>query len=145
MILFASLKTLATIYTDSLWFSSVGYPQGVVHPPGHQSRALRVLRPVFFLVLLVNLVICDRLAANAPPLEVEDELVLRYQQVVRPYSGRVRVAVWFVLALFAASGTVGQWSSWILFTHGVPFGVKDPQFHMDVGFYVSVSRSSPSW
>ena len=136
VVLFASLKTLATIYTDSLWFSSVG-----LHHVWSTLLAVKVglfvsFGAVFFLALLVNLVICDRLAASAPPLELEDELVIRYQQVVRPYAGRVRATVAFVLALFAASGTIGQWNNWLLFTHGVPFGVKDPQFHMDVGFFV---------
>ena len=29
-----------------------------------------------------------------------------------------------------------QWRQWILFTNRVDFGIKDPQFHKDVGFYV---------
>jgi len=41
-----------------------------------------------------------------------------------------------LLALIAASGTVGEWNNWILFTHGVSFGAKDPQFHMDDGFFI---------
>ena len=60
----------------------------------------------------------------------------RYQQFVRPYSGRIYVALAFVLALIGASGTMGQWNNWILFRHGGNFGVTDPQFHKDVGFYV---------
>ena len=41
-----------------------------------------------------------------------------------------------MLALIGASGTIGQWNNWILFRHGGSFGVTDPQFHKDVGFYV---------
>ena len=40
------------------------------------------------------------------------------------------------MALIAASGTIGEWQNWILFRHGGNFGVKDPQFRKDVGFYV---------
>ena len=29
-----------------------------------------------------------------------------------------------------------EWNSWLLFTHGGDFGVEDPQFDTDVGFYV---------
>ena len=50
--------------------------------------------------------------------------------------GGVYVALAFVMALIAASGTIGEWQNWILFRHGGNFGVKDPQFHKDVGFYV---------
>ena len=60
----------------------------------------------------------------------------RYQQIVRPYAGRLYIALALVMALIAASGTIGEWQNWILFRHGGNFGVKDPQFHKDVGFYV---------
>jgi hypothetical protein len=40
------------------------------------------------------------------------------------------------MALIAASGTIGEWQNWILFRHGGNFGITDPQFHKDIGFYV---------
>ena len=36
----------------------------------------------------------------------------------------------------AGIGVSSQWQEWILFTNRRTFGVKDPQFHKDVGFYV---------
>ena len=95
-----------------------------------------VFGAIFFAVLWVNLVVCDRIAGHDIVLAQEDELVRRYQQYVRPYSGRIYVALALVLALIGASGTIGQWNNWILFRHGGNFGVTDPQFHKDVGFYV---------
>ena len=41
-----------------------------------------------------------------------------------------------LLALIAGSGVSAEWNSWILFTNGGDFGVEDPQFDSDVGFYV---------
>jgi uncharacterized membrane protein (UPF0182 family) len=136
IVILASLKSLATLYTDSLWFSSVH-----LHRVWSTLLAVKVglfacFGAVFFVALWVNLLICDRLGTTTATLDPEDELVRRYHQAVRPYAGRVHAAVAFVLALIAASGTVGEWNNWLLFTHSVPFGVKDPQFHMDVGFYV---------
>ena len=29
-----------------------------------------------------------------------------------------------------------EWNSWILFTHARDFGIEDPQFNTDIGFYV---------
>ena len=84
----------------------------------------------------MNLVVCDRIAGQDVVLAQEDELVRRYQQYVRPYAGRIYVALAFVLALIGALGDVGQWNNWILFRHGGSFGVTDPQFHKDIGFYV---------
>ncbi len=135
IILLASLRSLANIYTDGLWFSSVHLHNVFSTLLLVKLGLFGVFGAVFFVVLWVNLVVCDRLA-NHDPTAPEDELVRRYQQIVRPYSGRVYVALALVMALIAASGTIGEWQNWILFRHGGNFGVKDPQFHKDVGFYV---------
>ncbi|HEX3947104.1 MAG TPA: UPF0182 family protein, partial [Acidimicrobiales bacterium] len=136
IVLLASLKSLATLYTDSLWFSSVQ-----LHNVWSTLLAVKVglfasFGAIFFVGLWVNLLFCDRIGIRTATLEPEDELVRRYQSVVRPYSRRIYAAIALVLALIAASGTVGQWNNWILFTHATSFGVKDPQFGMDVGFFV---------
>ena len=34
------------------------------------------------------------------------------------------------------SGVASEWRNWILFSNASEFGVKDPQFHKDIGFYV---------
>ena len=36
----------------------------------------------------------------------------------------------------AASGAIGQWRNYLLFTNGGSFDVSDPQFHKNVGFFV---------
>src|ERR1700728_2565773 len=136
IILLVSLRSLAGLYTDSLWFSSVDYHNVFSTLLAIKLGLFGVFGAIFFAILWVNLVVCDRIAGHDIVLAQEDELVRRYQQFVRPYAGRIYVALAFVLALIGASGTVGQWNNWILFRHGGNFGVTDPQFHKDVGFYV---------
>ena len=94
---------------------------------------------VFFVLILSSLLIADRLAPKVRatgPASPEDELVQRYQQVAGRYQGRIRVVVSVFFALIAGIGVSSQWQNWILFTHRVDFGIKDPQFHRDIGFYV---------
>jgi uncharacterized membrane protein (UPF0182 family) len=136
IILLVSLRSLANIYTDSLWFSSVNAHSVFSTLLAIKLGLFGVFGAIFFAVLWVNLIVCDRIAGHDIVLAQEDELVRRYQQFVRPYAGRIYVALAFVLALIGASGTIGQWNNWILFLHGGNFGVTDPQFHKDVGFYV---------
>jgi len=136
VVLLLSLKSLANLYTDSLWFSSVHF-----HRVWSTLLAIKVglfasFGAVFFVAMWVNLLICDRLGASAPSPGAEDELVRRYQQGIRPHSGWVYAVLAALMALIAASGALGEWNNWILFTHGVSFGVKDPQFGLDVGFFV---------
>ena len=136
IILLASLRTLASIYTDGLWFSSVGYHNVFSTLLVVKLGLFGVFGAIFFVVMWVNLVVCDRLASEDIGAVQKDELVRRYQQIVRPYAGRLYIALAIVMALIAASGTIGEWQNWILFRHGGNFGVKDPQFGKDVGFYV---------
>jgi uncharacterized protein len=136
IILLASLRTLANIYTDGLWFSSVNYHDVFSTLLVVKLGLFGVFGAIFFAVMWANLVVCDRLASNELGAVQKDELVRRYQQIVRPYAGRLYVALAFVMALIAASGTIGEWQNWLLFRHGGNFGVKDPQFGKDIGFYV---------
>ena len=41
-----------------------------------------------------------------------------------------------MFAFLTAVPTTTQWQSWLLFRHSQSFGVADPQFHADIGFYV---------
>ena len=41
-----------------------------------------------------------------------------------------------LLALIAGAGVSSEWNSWLLFTHARDFGIEDPQFGTDIGFYV---------
>ncbi|MGH9047548.1 MAG: UPF0182 family protein, partial [Acidimicrobiales bacterium] len=136
LILLVSLRSLANIYTDGLWFSSVNLGNVFSTLLVVKLGLFGVFGAIFFVVLWVNLVVCDRLVGTPADPSQEDELVRRYQQIVRPYAGRVYVVLSFILALIAASGTIGEWQNWILFRHGGNFGIKDPQFHKDIGFYV---------
>src|SRR5690348_17493430 len=69
-------------------------------------------------------------------MNTEDEIIEKYRTYVAPYAGRLRVGVSLFFALIMGTGVSSQWRNWILFSNSVNFGVKDPQFHRDVGFYV---------
>ena len=88
-------------------------------------------------MLLVNLIVADRIApryrATAGP---EDEIIERYRTYVAPYAGRLRVIVALFFALVMGGGVSAEWRSWVLFSNSVDFGVDDPQFGRDIGFYV---------
>jgi uncharacterized membrane protein (UPF0182 family) len=136
IILLASLRSLAALYTDRLWFSSVNLTSVWNTLLGVKLGLFASFGGLFFVLLWVNLIVCDRVSSSVEGSDPEDELVRRYQRMVRPYSNRIYAGVSVVVALIAAAGAIGQWQNWLLFTHAQSFGVKDPQFHMDAGFYV---------
>jgi hypothetical protein len=136
IILLFSLRGLAGFYTDFLWFDSVGFGDTWRQLLLAKIVPAAVFTLVFFAVMLINLIIADRLAPAMRSAGPEDELIERYQHVVAPYQGRIRVLVAAFFALIAGGSVSSQWQQWILFRNRVNFGIKDPQFHKDVGFYV---------
>jgi len=136
LVLLLSLRGLAHFYTDYLWFRSVGFTDVWRGLLAAKVVPAVVFTLALFAVLLTSLTIADRLAPRMRTMGPEDELIDRYQQAVGRYSGRIRVGVSALFALIMGVSVSGEWQQWILFRNRVDFGVKDPQFHKDLGFYV---------
>ena len=137
VVLFFSLRGLAGFYTDYLWFDSVGFGEHVAQPALGPVRARAGLHGP---LLRDDAREPDRrrpARAQYRSMGPEDELLARYQQVVGPVHGRIRIAVVAVLRAgrrrraCRRSGSSGSSSRTTQ-----SFGIKDPQFHKDVGFYV---------
>jgi uncharacterized membrane protein (UPF0182 family) len=137
LVLITSLRGIAGFYTDYLWFKELTFTsvwRGVL---GSKFFLTIVFIGVFFAAMWASLAIAERLAPRFRALGApEDEIVQRYRDVVGPHAGKVRIAVSALFALIAGGGVSGQWSSFLLFRNHVAFGVKDAQFHRDLGFYV---------
>jgi uncharacterized membrane protein (UPF0182 family) len=137
IVLLASLRTLATFYTNFLWFESVQQSGVWKTELAVKVGLFLVFAAIFFVVLWVNLAIVDRVTApSLLTLGPEDELVRRYQHVIAPRAFLIRTLVSLVIALIAASSTIGEWQNYLLYIHGGNFGVKDPEFGRDIGFFV---------
>jgi uncharacterized membrane protein (UPF0182 family) len=136
VILFLSLWRLARFYTDYLWFKDVGFDEAWRELLSAKIVPALIFGSVFFVAMLVNLIIADRIAPRYRGTGPEDEIIERYRSYVAPYAGRVRVIVSVFFAIVMASGVSQQWQSWILFSNSTSFGIKDPQFHKDISFYV---------
>src|SRR5581483_11098874 len=135
-ILVTTLRSIASFYTDYLWFDSVhqtGVWRGLL---GTKLMLAVVFIAVFFVLLWVNLFIADRIAPKFRPAGPEEELIERYHELIGRRQGLLRIAVAGLFAVIAGAGASGEWNEYLLFRNSVSFGVKDPQFHKDVGFYV---------
>jgi uncharacterized protein len=135
-----SLRALAFVYTDQLWFAELGFGDTWRGLFWAKAAPALTFTGIFFVALLANLVIADRLAPRLSARDLkptgQEDLVLRYRRVVGPYLGRIRVLVSLVFALIAGFGVWSRWHDWVLFRHSQSFGVEDPQFGRDVGFYI---------
>jgi len=124
-----------TFYTDWLWFAEVGY----------QPVLMRQILAQLALGLGVGVVVFGLVAANlrvtlrsmAQPylmlgtLQDGRPLVLDRRQLGR-IAAAAAVFIAFVLGLSASA----NWLEVLEYLHQTPFGVADPIFGRDVGFYV---------
>src|SRR3954452_16221763 len=136
VILLLSLRGLARFYTDYLWFKDVGFAHTWRSLLSAKALPALIFSTIFFVLMLVNLIVADRVAPRYRSGGPEDEVIERYRSYVAPYAGRVRVLVSLFFALVMGSGVSGQWQNWILFSNATKFGIKDPEFGKDIGFYV---------
>ncbi|HET7490127.1 MAG TPA: UPF0182 family protein [Acidimicrobiales bacterium] len=133
---FTSMRGIAGFWTTYLWFDELHLTsvwRGVL---GIKIVLVLVFTGAFFALMWANLLIADRLAPRFRAMGPEDELVHRYRQMVGPHAGKVRFGVAALFALLAGTGVSSKWHDWLLFRNAVNFGVKDPQFHRDIGYFV---------
>jgi uncharacterized membrane protein (UPF0182 family) len=136
IIVLASLRTLAVIWTDQMWFSQGGLGQVFNTMLATKVGLAVVFGLIFFVVMWVNLMLTDRFGARDLSFEPEDEVVRRFQNAVRPNAGRIYAGIAVVTGFIAGLNASGQWQTWLLFVHRQSFGQTDQLFHKDIGFYV---------
>ena len=137
-VLATSLRGIARFYTDYLWFASLDLSsvwRGIL---GAKVSLVVIFTLVFFVLMWVNLTLAERLSGRIVRFggSSEDELVLRYRELVGRRSRLIRGATAGLLALIAGSGTASQWNNWLLFTNRTSFGQQDATYGIDIGFYV---------
>jgi uncharacterized membrane protein (UPF0182 family) len=124
------------IWTDVLWYQSVGYTQVF-----RKELITKILLFIIGGVLMgaavaSSLLIGYRSRPIYAPVSAEQAGLDRYRESIEPLRKLVGIAVPIVVALFAGSAASGQWQTVLLWLNRVSFGQKDPQFHLDIGFFV---------
>lgn len=135
-ILFTSLRQIADIWTDYLWFDSVKLSSVWQRSLTIKLQLGALFTALFFLALWLNLLVADRISPKFRPLGPDEELLNRYHQIIDRRAGLLRVVVSVIFAFITGAGMSSQWNEWILFREGGDFGTIDPQFGLDVGFYI---------
>lgn len=135
VILVTSLRSVATFWTDYLWFKEVHFLSVFRGVLVNEVILATIFTVAFFAIMMLNLTIADRVIPRSGVMP-EDELVVRYRQVVAPHARTVRIVVSAIFALLAGIGTRGEWNNWILFLNKTEFHQTDPLNHLDYGFYV---------
>ena len=126
---------LIDAYVDWLWFGELGYRS--------VFTTVLVTRLVVFLAagLLVGAIVFGGLALayrTRPvfvPTTGPNDPVARYRTAVMARLKLFGVGIPVVIALLAGIVAQSYWTRVQLFLHGGSFGITDPQFGKDLGFY----------
>ncbi|MFT4262768.1 MAG: UPF0182 family protein [Nocardioides sp.] len=132
---FFGLTAFAGLWTDRLWFSSLGY--GSVFAKVFWVKVALFL--AFGTTMGAGLAVAMWLAFRSRPFlhpaQLESGLE-RYRDAVNPIRTWLWLGVAAVAGAFAGVSAASRWRTFELWLHATPFGEKDPYFHKDVGFYV---------
>jgi len=128
-------RAIARFYVDYLWHDALDRGDVFWGVIGAKFTLFAVFFLAFLLLAFANLFIADRAAPTSFPANVHP-YVERFHEVFGQRLRLVRYTSAFVMAIVVALPAVAQWQSWLLFRNSKSFGVADPQFGADVGFYV---------
>jgi len=131
------LVVIATrIWVDLLWFQSVGFA-GVFTT----TLWVRVLLFVIGALLVggsiaLSLSLGYRTRPVYAPVSPEQASLDRYREQVEPLRRLATIVIPIAVGLIAGATASQSWKVFLLWRNRTPFGVDDPQFGIDLGFFV---------
>ena len=135
-VLFTLVGWGVNAWTDWLWFDEVRYTQVFTGVLATRLLLFLVIGLGMAAIIGGNLWLAHRLRPQLRPHSVEQATLERYRMMLSPRLGAWIALVSAVIGLFAGLSAQSRWGQWLLFRNGGSFGVKDPEFGVDVGFYV---------
>jgi uncharacterized protein len=130
------LVIVAGVWTDFLWYRSVHY--GSVFGVTYGTRwAMFFIGGIFMAAVTgANAVIAFRLRPAYRPVTSQRPGVETYRLAVDPHRRLLLGIALGLVGLISGISAAGAWRTWLLFINQVPFHQKDPQFHLDISFFV---------
>jgi hypothetical protein len=136
VVLIALLGGGTRLYTDLLFFRSVGFSEVFTTVLYTRVLLFVLFGAVMAVAVGTNIVLAYRLRPPVRPLSAEQHNLERYRVAVEPYM------LWILLGVCAFFGGVSglsastRWQTWLSWRNSESFGKTDPQFGRDISYYV---------
>nr|WP_127126789.1 UPF0182 family protein [Georgenia sp. SYP-B2076] len=135
-VLAAIIMALAQVWTEVQWFQQLGFTKVVVT----EWLTRTILFVIGFAIMggavLLNLQLAYSRRQIYPPTTPEERNLDRYRESVEPLRKLVLIGAPVVLGLFAGASASGQWRAVLTWLNREQFGQVDPQFGIDISFFV---------
>ncbi len=122
-------------YVDWLWFKSVGFTEVWTTVLATKIRLFLLVGILTSAVISSNIYIAYKRRPLYVPTSIEVNGVERLRAQIEPIRRLVFVGIIAVFTYFAGSSGMSFWKEWMQFRNATNFGVKDPQFGLDVSFF----------
>ena len=135
-IIIVVITIASQIWTEVLWFDSVGFTTVFWVELTTKAGLFVACGLVTAVVVASSLLIGYRTRPVYPPVSPEQQNLDHYRELLEPLRRLATVVAPAVLGVFAGSAGASQWQTFMLWVNQVPFGSKDAQFGLDIGFFV---------
>ncbi|MCV7280035.1 UPF0182 family protein [Mycolicibacterium flavescens] len=126
---------LIDTYVNWLWFGELGYRSVFTTVLVTQIILFVVVALLIGVILFAGMALAYRTRPVFVPTNGPNDPVATYRTAVMTRLRLVGIGVPALVGVFVGLFAVGQWETVQLFLHGNSFGVTDPQFGKDLGFY----------
>ncbi len=129
------IYTASQLWTEVLWFNQLG-AQRVLWTRWGSAAGLWAIT---FIIQFAAIVGAVTWAYKTRPKRVGGQRgsnLREYQKALEPFRKFLFWGVPALIALMTAAGMATQWQTFLVWFSRTPFGVTDPQFNLDIGFYV---------
>ncbi|MBA7636217.1 hypothetical protein ES703_43832 [subsurface metagenome] len=132
LLLFIIINITKGCYTEWLWFSSLGY--GSVYATILKTKVLVFFVAAIIVAILIlgNLVLATRLSPKSGGNFWPWAIMSQLQRMVKINVILGTAIISLIFGLVAQ----GNWQLLLRFFNGQPFGIADPVFYREIGFYV---------
>ena len=135
-VLFFLVTAMSGLVTDLWWFDSVGYRNVFVIQLVTKVLLFAVGFVLTALAVWSSISLGHRLRPFVVPTTVAQQTLEQYRRAIEPLRRLGTIIIPGILAVLAGAATLGAWPTYLLWRNGSDFGVKEPHFGIDVGFFV---------
>jgi uncharacterized membrane protein (UPF0182 family) len=127
---------LAQLWTEVLWFDQLGFRNVLLTEWGTRAALFLAAFLVMGGAVFASLAVGYRTRPVYAPSDKEQISLDQYREAIEPLRKVVMIAGPAVLGIFAGIAAQQRWSTVQLWMNSTEVGTTDPQFGMDLSFYL---------
>ena len=131
----ALLLSLSGFYIDWLWFKSVDFTSVWSTILSTKVQLFLITGLISSIVIMLNIYLAYKRRPFYVPTSIELNGVERIRAQIEPILRLVFGGLFLAITYFAGTSGALYWREWLLFKNSTSFGVKDPQFNLDISFF----------